>query len=353
MQPSRFTVPAATLAAVLGAWCTAAPAPPTRWPRERATLAAHQGPIGGLAFSPDGKTLASAGYWDGTVRLWDVTTGKKIATFKHRKAPTRTRDATLLAVAFSPDGKTVASCGEDSVIKLWEASTGKNTATLKGHRGQVSSIAFSSSGKVLASTGRDRTVRFWDVATAKVRKVAENCCIDGLSPTVGYSPSETPLVAGVVNIGEKSIALWNAGPEKPPVVCKGHRSLVVHRVVFSRDGKTMASMAGGAGPRSETVRLWDVATGRNTATITLKEPYTGPIRSLALSSDGKLLALGYGWSGGVIRLYEVSSGRILDTRSDLPFVDHLAFGPDGRLLAAGCGGDIKLWNLPARWKAAR
>ncbi|MBD2415699.1 WD40 repeat domain-containing protein, partial [Nostoc calcicola FACHB-3891] len=107
------------------------------------------------AFSPDGKTIASAGA-DNTVKLWNAATGKEIITLNGHSN-------WVYSVAFSPDGKTIASAGADNTVKLWNAATGKEIITLNGHSNYVYSIAFSPDGKTIASASGDNTVKLWNM----------------------------------------------------------------------------------------------------------------------------------------------------------------------------------------------
>ena len=99
--------------------------------------------------------------WGGQVRLWDAATRKETAVLKGHADE-------VLAVAFSPDGKTLATGSKDQTVKLWDVATGKETATLRGHESTVAAVAFSPDGKTLATAGgHDKTVRLWDAAAGE------------------------------------------------------------------------------------------------------------------------------------------------------------------------------------------
>jgi WD40 repeat protein len=285
-------------------------------------------------------------------------------------------------VGFSPDSKLLASWGGGQKpegpgeLKLWDVATGKSTATLQGHKDMVWSVAFSPDGKTLAAGGGlfgngkpTSEIRLWDVVTGKSTVTLQG--ITGMVWSVAFSPDGKTLAAAVgATRNERAgpneappgeIRLWDVATGKNTATFEGYRVLMFGSVAFSPDGKLLAS---GGGPVKQKngssvtgeIKLWEVATGKNIATLE-GHPGRGCFSNMfaiacavAFSPDGKTLA-----SAGqnTVELWEVATGKNTATFQwpEGPLVWCVAFSPDGKTLAAGTfpegseAGEVRLWDV--------
>ena len=288
------------------------------------------GSIGSVAVSPDGSLIAAG------ERLYDARTGALLRVI----GSSWDQNGVGSRVDFSPDGRTLAGAGfsKDKQVGILDVQTGKRLQSLAGHtEWATDAVAFSPDGKLLASSGADKQILVWELPTGKLRhRLASQ---PSRVPALAFSPDSTILASG----GNKSIRLWDMGSGRLRKSLEGHRDWIC-ALAFTPDGKTIA---GGScdwlyhrgrdtsgfsppdpGCNSQWI-LWDAATGDVRRTVT----ESGRLLSLAISADGKSLACGIGKD---VRLYDLETetqGRVV-TSHDFA-VTSVAFTKDGSAVISG------------------
>jgi WD40 repeat protein/tRNA A-37 threonylcarbamoyl transferase component Bud32 len=294
-------------------------------------LEEHQRNVACVAFSPNGRLLASAG-WDQIVNLHDAASGQVLFSLPGHAD-------TIYALAFSPDGRLLASASADRTIRLWNSETGQPVTTLTGHTSAVHAVLFTLDGKYLISGGEDRTggVKIWALSGGPpVASLSHGSPVFSLA----LSRDGTLLASGGK---DARIQLWNLARRELVRTFEGHEN-TVSSLAFHPDGTHLASASWDG-----TVRIWNVAGGLAFPPL----PHADAVMSVAFSPDGKLLA-----SAGrddthdaghkeLVRLWNAADGqplRLLEGHTQA--VRCVVFRPDGQQLAtASEDRSVGIWDL--------
>ncbi|WP_162667285.1 sigma-70 family RNA polymerase sigma factor [Gemmata massiliana] len=301
-----------------------------------------------VAFSPDGKTLATGGH-DQVTKVWDVATGKLLHTL--------TGNHTWVeALAVAPDGKTFASAGQNGLIRLWNFATGADACPQVGHKDAVGGVAFGSDGKTVVTGSRDGTVRWWDSTTgAERRSIAAR---EGVLGTV-LSPDGKAVL---VSTYDGKLRTWDAVTERENTPTNLPGAAKFGPLSFAPDGKYLVASSG------PNVTVWEWPGMELARTIELPKPTRGVPKDpkircesecqvASVSPDGKWLVTvsaryssrerdGHTFgsiSDGVVDLWDFATGqRVRRLVTSQVAYRSGGFTADGLFLLTGAGGTIQL-----------
>jgi WD40 repeat protein/class 3 adenylate cyclase len=280
----------------------------------------HDGIVQGVAFQPGSNLVATASV-DGFVKLWDATTGQNVERLAMDK------NFPAYRIAFSPDGRTLAAAGDQFNAKTWEVATGKDLARLP-HSDTVQALAFSPDNRTIATAGNESAAHLWDASSGReVGRVA----IEGASDVYALEFSPDSRQIAVIS-DDNRVSVWEA--TKPWQVSGLQHDGLVYNAEFSPDARYLAT-----GSADGAIRLWDASTGE----LLRRWDTGGAVYPVRFTADGKYLASA-SYDGNAY-VMDLATGAEVARLPQGEVVFDAAISPSGRLLAAGtASGQVRVWD---------
>ena len=304
----------------------------------------HPGMVTGVAFSPDGRLLATASS-DRTARLWDVGTGVELKVL-------RGHWASVSDIAFSPDGRLLATTSYDGTTRIWDPISGRQRIILVEEwrpYALLQHVSFSPDGHSVV-TFSGLTATLWDVGTGRVLRKLDVLGEYGAS-SFATSPDGRMIATATGDDG--TMRIWDAGTDRELRVLEGPGSPTL-RTAFSPDARYLATASSDG-----IARLWDIGTGRLLRSLEVERDHPDEVTDVAFSPDGRMLATTS--QEGTSRIWDVETGWHLKVMKGQDLFDtiRVAFSPDGSMIATGHGnaiqtrvsfrysGSARIWDVAA------
>jgi len=289
--------------------------------RVRLTVSGHSAAVTSIAWSPDGKYLAT-GSWDNTAIIWNAATGEQVRQLTgHRRF--------IASISWSPDGSRLATASWDDMVRIWDVSDGMVLATLHGEDGIASSVAWSPDSKFVAAGYGDGSTILWDLASGK--EILKLHSATGKVNGVSWSPDNKRLALS----SGRSAEVWDLAGKKKLVSLTGHSGLI-GSIAWSPDGSRIAT-----GSWDQTARVWDAGDGRELLALI---GHSNTVAGVAWSPDGSRIATA-SWDN-TAKVWDTQNGRELFTlKGHSGVVAGVAWSPDGeRLATASWDSTAKVWD---------